>query len=261
MGFLFGWARLAVVFTSNIAMMAIIFGKNATKLLSFDTIWNLREIDQHLGDIGLTSDFAYAAVAVLVLAVLNMLGVTLGKTAQNVLSVAKIVGLGAILIAGLWLHQSLPTQWSIAEGPNQFGWSALAMILILYAYGGWNDAAYVAAEVRQPERNIPRALIYGVACIMIVYLLVNAAYIIGLGFDNCCKEGDLPGLLLEKAFGFGKAINVIIMISALGAANGLFFTGARCYASLGNDYALFGWLGHWTPGKRSPILAMLGKPS
>ena len=92
-----------------------------------------------------------------------------------------------------------------------------------------------------------------------IYLLVNAAYLIGLGFDAARAPGaQLPQTLLESMLpGFGgKAITIIIMISALGAVNGLTFTGARVYATLGNDYPLFSWLGHWKPGRSAPILAL-----
>jgi len=104
------------------------------------------------------------------------------------------------------------------------------------------------------------SLILGIGLITLIYILVNAAYLIGLGFDAARAPGArLPQVLLERMLpGFGgKAITIIIMISALGAVNGLTFTGARVYATLGNDYRLFGWLGHWRPGRTAPVLALI----
>jgi amino acid transporter len=154
----------------------------------------------------------------------------------------------------------------VVQPPMSLGWGALAMILVLYAFGGWNDAAFVASEVRNPQRNIPRALIIGVSLITVAYLLINTAYLMGLGFEGAKKWG-VPSNLLERAVvdglgkdweGWGeKSMSILIVISALGAVSGLIFTGARVYATLGNDYSLFGWMGHWQPGKRAPILALL----
>jgi len=250
-GFLFGWAQLIVVLTASIGAMAYVFGDFAT---------GIRDLKQDF-DIGVSSEFMYAFLAVVVLSLLNIVGVTLGKIAQNLLTFAKIIGLIAILVAGFGWPQSNPTEWSLAQPIGNAGWGGLAMILVLYAYGGWNDAAFVAAEVRDRKRNIPRALILGVGLISVIYLLVNAAYLTGLGFDKARQMGRLPALLLENVFGEkgGLAMSILVMISALGAVNGLIFTGSRVYATLGNDYPLFGWLGHWRPGHGAPILALFAQ--
>ncbi len=247
-GFLFGWAQLSIVLTASIGAMAFVFAENATSLYDLTQIVS----------VGLSSEFLYAIGAVVLISALNMLGVALGKVAQNILTVLKIAGLGAIIFAGLSLGESSPKDWQFAESAK-VGWGGLAMILVLYAYGGWNDAAFVAAEVRNGKRNIPLALLIGIGLITLIYLLVNAAYLVGLGFEQARQPGaQLPQLLLERLWpGFGgKAITIIIMTSALGAVNGLTFTGARVYATLGNDYPLFGWLGHWKPGRRAPFLAL-----
>ena len=249
-GFLFGWGQLVIVFTANIGAMAFVFGENAAVL--FDPT-------QYV-EMGLTPQFFYAILAVVAISVMNIVGVQAGKWTQNVLTVAKILGLGAIVIAGFFWGESNPAEWEFAE-PAKIGWGGLAMILVLFAYGGWNDAAFVAAEVRNGKRNIPLALILGIGLITLIYILINAAYLVGLGFETARVPGGLPQKLLEKALpSFGaKAITILIMISALGAVNGLTFTGARVYAMLGNDYRLFGWLGHWQPGRRAPVLALIAQ--
>jgi amino acid transporter len=250
-GFLFGWAQLTVVLTASIAMMAFVFADFATGIYSLNQLYDFQ---QH----GLTSEFVYAGGAIVLLTLLNVLGVTLGKLAQNLLTLAKIVGMLAIIVAGFGWPASNPADWQLAES-GAIGWGSLAMILVLYAYGGWNDAAFVAAEVRDPRRKIPIALLLGVGIITLIYILVNAAYLTGLGFDTAKQPGRLPALLLEKPFGEwgGRAMSILVMISALGAVNGLTFTGARVYATLGNDHSLFGWLGYWRPGHGAPILALL----
>jgi amino acid transporter len=265
-GFLFGWAQLSVLLPAAIAGMAAVFAEFAT---------TIHRLDDYTG-MGLSSEFSYAIVAVSVLSLLNILGVTLGKFAQNLLTFAKVVGVLAIIVVGFGWPGVNPLEWQFADSiealppewrfsnATTLGWGSLALILVLYAYGGWNDAAFVAAEVRNPRRNIPLALLLGVGMITFLYLLINAAYLIGLGFDDVRTppgEGwvPVPARLLGKAFGeYGvKAMSIIVMISALGAVNGLIFTGARVYATLGNDHPLFGWLGFWRPGHGAPILGLI----
>jgi amino acid transporter len=118
------------------------------------------------------------------------------------------------------------------------------MVLVLLTYGGWNDAAFVAAEVRNPGRNIPWALILGTFGVTVIYLLVNAAYVNGLGFegaqDTDAVAADMLGLLPGELGQHGEtAMCILVMISAIGAINGLIFTSSRIYATLGQDYSLF----------------------
>src|SRR5262249_2244228 len=149
-------------------------------------MYDLRQVSQ-IADLGFSSEFVYAALAILLLTLFNIVGVGLGKWTQNLLTLAKVVGLGGILVAGFFWAQSSPLDWRVESRPAEFpefGWGTLAIILVLYAYGGWNDSAFVAAEVRNRRRNIPLALILGVGAITLIYLLVNAAYLMGLGFET-----------------------------------------------------------------------------
>jgi APA family basic amino acid/polyamine antiporter len=254
-GFLFGWAQLSVILPASIGVMAFVFATQATEVRSFPDYLNL----------GLNSEFYYASLAVLVITFLNLFGATLGKVAQNILTLAKMVGLLAILVCGFLIMKPSATNWSLPLDAKDWGWGSLAVILVLYAYGGWNDAAFVAAEVREPGRNIPRALLFGIGIITIVYVLINFAFILGLGFDQVRdfdqvrQRGSLPAQLLNEAMGpnGAMAMRLIIMVSALGAVNGLIFTGSRVYATLGADHRLFGFVGHWAPGKGAPMLALL----
>ena len=254
-GFLFGWAQLIVILPASIGLMAFVFAMRASEVYTLPDF----------ADLGLSSEFYYAAIAILVITVLNLLGVTLGKTAQNALTAAKALGLIAIVVCGLAIvRPEAPSQtdWSM---PATLEWGSLAIILVLYAFGGWNDVAFVAGEVREPQRNIPRALLMGIGAITVIYLLVNLAYLVGLGFDNARTMtenlSNLPTRLLHQAWGeYGAAaMLLIIMVSALGAANGLILAGSRVYATLGNDHRLFGFLGHWQPGRGAPILALLAQ--
>lgn len=260
-GFLFGWAQLAAILTGSIGAMAYAFGDYAVALFDLvpeateDLAANaVRELERTR--LQWTAWFAVGSVAVLT--VLNLLGVVFGKAVQNILTVVKVVGLCAIVIAGYgWGGDA---SMAGAEPPKYLGFG-LSMVLVLYAYGGWNDAAFVAAEVRNRSRNIPMALILGVTGILLIYLLVNGAYLWGLGFVGV-RESNAPAAdVLQMAWGNwgGKGMSLLVMLSALGAINGMIFTGARVYVSLGSDHRVFAWLGRWSGRGSAPVGALLAQ--
>ncbi|HVJ22131.1 MAG TPA: amino acid permease [Polyangiaceae bacterium] len=241
-GFLFGWAQLSVIMTGSIGMMAYVFADYGSEL------WGLNP----------SSGALLAASAVLILTACNLAGVALGKAAQNALSLLKLLGLVAVvacgfLFAGAGASPAVPS-------PSQAGSSlGMAMILVLYTFGGWNDAAYVAAEVSHPRRNLPRALLLGTLLITLVYLLINAAFLVGLGFEGARTSRAIAVDLLRGAFGPGGAtvISVLVMVSALSAVNALIFTGSRLHATLGRDYDVLGLLGRWHPRLGAPVWSLL----
>ncbi|HUQ72023.1 MAG TPA: amino acid permease, partial [Planctomycetaceae bacterium] len=143
LGFLFAWGQLVIIQTGSIGAMAYIFAGYAIKLL------------------GATESAIpwLATLAVLLLTALNLLGLRAGARVQNALTVVKIVGLTAIVVAGFTADSGDPWTATPSTGGGP-GWT-LAVILVLYAYGGWSDAAFVAAEVRDVNRNVPRALLLG----------------------------------------------------------------------------------------------------
>jgi APA family basic amino acid/polyamine antiporter len=244
-GFLFGWAQLAVILTGSIGMMAFVFGDYAVKAWEPPESVASREVWTAL----------LAAAAVVALSVTNILGVVLGKWTQNLLSLLKVIGLGAIVVIGMKHGKNEILSGSAPAGPTSFG---LAMIFVLYAYGGWNDAAFVAAEVRN-RRNIPRALLLGTALITVIYLAVNVAYLQALGFEKMRASGTVAADVGQMAFGdnASRAISVLVMVSALGAINGLIFTGSRVYSTLGAENSIFALLGRWSPRFGSPVWALL----
>jgi amino acid transporter len=232
-------------------MMAYVFADYAYRLWNFGS-----------GSIGASEawvKFVYAIAAVGVLSFLNILGVVFGKGTQNILTAAKVLGLGAILLAGFLTPQS--NALTVEKPPVDFGGFGLAMVLVLYTYGGWNDAALVAAEQRNRKRNIPRALIIGTVAITLIYVLINAAYVVSLGFEGARQSNAVAADVLERAQFLGqggsKFISLLVMISALGAVNGMIFTGSRVYSTLGSEYSIFAWLGRWHKGLGSPVWSLV----
>ncbi|HID77822.1 MAG TPA: amino acid permease [Planctomycetaceae bacterium] len=240
-GFLFGWAQLAVILTGSIGAMAYAFGDYAV------AFWP-----------GLESSWSVwlAVASVVALTAMNLLGVVCGKAVQNVLTVVKVVGLAGVVVAGLAWGDAAGL--AVKKSTAQVGFG-LAMVFVLYTYGGWNDAAFVAAEVRARHRNIPLALLLGTGGITLIYVLVNLAYLWGLGFEGLRRSSAPAAEVAQLAVGpsGGKAICLLVMLSALGAMNGLIFTGSRIYVSLGADHRLFAWLSPWDRRRGAPVRSLL----
>ena len=244
LGFLFGWAQLAVILTANIGMMTFIFADYAAKLFGLDKSFG----------------WLWAGAAVLVLTFLNILGVRAGKTTQNVLTATKVLGLAAIIVAGLcW-----PATASMEPTPPAAGAPvsinlAFAMVLVFLTYGGWNDAAYVAAELRDGRRNIPRALVLGTGAIVVIYLLVNYAYLRGLGYDAASGSSAIAADVLGRAFGDLGTVAHVLAGDDLGPwrRQWLDFHRRRVALTLGREHAIFGWLGHWHARRGAPYVALL----
>ena len=141
------------------------------------------------------------------------------------------------------------------------------MVLVLYAYGGWNDAAMVSTEVRNSQRNVPKALLIGITIIAVIYLLVNFAYLRGLGFA-AIRNSSTPAtdvisqseILSPTIRGWSvQLVAILVMLSALGAVNGTIFTGSRLYAALGRDHRPFAMLGRWNQKLGSPVWSLVAQ--
>jgi len=243
MGFLFAWAQLWVVRPASIGMYAYVFARYANQLYGLPEWWNPFLI--------------YAAGAILVLTLINMLGVMMGKWTQNILTVIKVAGLAAIVAVGLL---AAPSQTPPPKPMDPWCNLGLAMILVFYTYGGWNEMAYVAAEVRNPRKNILRALVLGTVAVAAIYALVNLAFLRALGVvgfrSSEAVAADVLNLVTPWA---GKIISILICISTLGAINGMIFTGARIYYAMGTDHRLYRWLGSWNPERGVPIASLVAQ--
>ena len=242
-GFLFGWIQLAIVRPGDIAIMAFAFATY------------IRAIGDPLAGYGFShSQRIYAAAATAILTAINILGVKEGKWTQNILTTVKALGLLAIVGVAAMSPQRAPVTESFGPLPV-----SLAMIFVLFTYGGWNEMAYVAAEVKNPRRNIVRALVLGSTAVTVLYLLVNGAFLYTLGYAGLATSKavatDCVSTVLPRIG--GSLISALVCISALGALNGLIFTGARISYAVGAEHRAFGILGRWNQRRGTPVWALL----
>jgi amino acid transporter len=242
-GFLFGWTQLAIVRPGDIAVVAFAFATYARALY-----------DPLAGSAFPYAQQIYAAVAVLGLTAINIMGVRQGKWTQNVLTTVKVLGLVAVVGVAL----AAPMASAPAAPTDRFP-ASIAMILVLFTFGGWNEMAYVAAEVRNPHRNIVRALVSGTAAVTVVYILANGSFLWALGHGGMAGSEAVATDAVRAVFPRigGRLIAALVCISALGAVNGMVFAGARISYAVGAEHAAFRPLGKWDPRTGTPLRALL----
>jgi basic amino acid/polyamine antiporter, APA family len=247
LAFLYGWARMTVIVAGSIAVFAYLFGDYMSRVVS----------------LGEHSSAAWAALVVIVLTGVNYAGIREGKTTQNVFTVLEVSGLLLIIVAGLFLAG--PVAPAAAPAPGSSGpWYmgagiGTAMLFVLFTYGGWNDAAYISAEVRDRNRNMVRALLMAIGLVAVVYLLVNLAYLKGLGYAAMARSDAVAADLLKAVWGGTgeKIIAFVVAIAALTSVNGSIIVGARSNYALGRDWPMLGFLGRWDEASGSPRNALL----
>jgi len=245
-GFLFAWGRMTVVQTGALAATAFIAGNYLADALPAVT------------------PAVYAGLIVAALTLLNVMGLTFGKWTQNVLTSAVVLGLFLVAVVGfsLWLGGGPEPGAQAAAGADGAGLGAigLAMVFVLYTYGGWNEAAYLSAEIRAPQRNIALAILLGVGAVTLVYLVVNLAFLGGLGREGMAASDAVAADLLRRVAGEPGAlfISSLVVIAVLSTANATIITGGRSNYALGRDYpALFGFMGRWKTSTSVPGVALL----
>ncbi len=242
-GFLFGWIQLVVVRPGDIALMALAFATYASQLY-----------DPLSGQASDITAGVYSVAAVMILTAINVLGVREGKWVQNLLTSVKVLGLAAIIIVAV-IGPGVPREPTAFEPMG----IRLALIFVLFAFGGWNEMAYVAAEVRNPDRNILRALVVGTATVTVLYVLLNGAFLYSLGYYGLANSKAVAADAIATVFPDigSRLISALICISALGAVNGLIFTGARISYALGADHHVFNFFSKWDPRTGTPLRALV----
>ena len=247
-GFLFAWARATVIQTGSIAATAYIFGDYMERLVP----------------LGAYGPLVWALAATVVLTVCNVVGLRAGRWTQNLLTAVKVAGVLAIIGIGLMAASNLvPTAEAAApESPPAwpgFGALGLAMVFVLYTFGGWNEAAYVAGELKRQRSGTLWVLVGSIVLLTGLYVAVNLAYVrvLGIGGMASAKAVAADAMLAVGGHGAEVAVTVLVAVSALGAINGCIWTGARAICGVGEDFRPLRWLGRWHPRSGTPVAAVL----
>ncbi|HEV7747480.1 MAG TPA: amino acid permease [Pyrinomonadaceae bacterium] len=249
--FLYGWGLLLVIQSGGMAAVAVTFARYFLELT------NLR-ID----------DWIVAVVALAGLTVINCLGVRAGGTVQSLLMVLKIFAIIALIAFGLSLivPQTIKPNGGIGAfaggfGPPSFGLLTMigaAMVPVLFAYGGWQTSSFVSGEIREPKKNLPRALIIGVSGVVLLYLAVNFVCVGVLGAGGLAQTSTPASDVMRLAWGpvGARAIAAGIAISTLGFLSQGMLTAPRVYFAMAEDGLFFKSVGRLHPRTNVPILAI-----
>ena len=244
--FLYGWAKAMVINTGSIALLAFVFGDYMTKVIP----------------LGSYSVIYWAVVIVVALTIVNLIGIQASAHIQTALTVLEVAGLIAIIIAGFGLFTTpLPPVINppLFSSAPQLGMLGLGMVFVLLTFGGWNESAYISAELKGTPQTIVRVIVLSILIISIIYLLVNMALINGLGLKQLANSKAASADLLGLAFGpLGeKLLGLFVAIAALTSINATMIVGARTNFAMGEDWHGLRKMAHWEPARGSPNFAYL----
>ena len=243
-GFLYGWVALLVIHAGGTAAVVVTFAKYFQLIL--------------IGG----SEKITAVVVIVALTVINCMGVRAGGSVQNVFMVFRILAIATVVLCGAWFIWGSPAAPQVAWQPlsdrpvsfallSAFG---AAMVPVLFGYGGWQTSNYMAAEIREPRKNLPRALIFGVAGIIVLYLTVNFVYVQALSPAGLAATSTPASQVMHLAFGRAGAslVAMLIAISTLGFLSQALLSYPRLYFAMARDGLLPAWFARINARTRVP---------
>ncbi len=242
---MFAWARCSVIQTGAIALVAFVYGDYAQGILP-------------LGPYG---PAIHAALIIVIFTAINIAGTMQGKRAQQIFTTMDITALLMLVAAGALIAFSgggaVPANATPAAGGS--GAIGLAMVFVLLTYGGWNEAAYLSAELQDGKRNMVRVLALSILAITAIYFLVACSYLYVMGFEGLQKSSAIAADVARAAFGPTGATLIALFVcgSAISTLNATIFTGARVYYALGNDLPGLKFFGLWSVRGENPRNAFL----
>jgi len=256
--FLFAWCRFSVITTGSIALLAFVFGDYMTKVIP----------------LGQYSAAIWAVASVLLLTWVNVRGIRQGAATQVLLTWLEVGGLILVFVAGVvaavaGLGASSPeavqaaAAASAATPAKAFSWGAFgfAMVFVLLTFGGWNEGAYISAELRDRERNMVKVMVGSLVLVTLLYLAANWAYVAALGMKGVAESKAVAADLLGVTFGkTGEVlISLMVAVAALTSINATMMVGARSNFAAGRDWEALGKLGEWVEDRGTPANALLAQ--
>jgi APA family basic amino acid/polyamine antiporter len=241
-GFLFGWTTLLVVQAGGMAAVTIIFARNLAVLTGLQL-----------------PNWAVVTATLAILAAINCLGVKSGDRTQAALGVLKFAAIAALIVAGLFMTSKAPPPSHAVGQASPLKAFGEALIPVVFAYGGWQTANYVAGEMKDAGRNLSRALLLGVVGVIVLYLLVNIACLRVLGVEALGKTKTPTSDVLQIVAGpiGGKLAAGAVALSAIGYLSQSMLTGPRVYFAMARDGLFFRQAAAVAEGSRAPVVAIV----
>jgi amino acid transporter len=245
-GFLFGWTELLVVRTGSIAAIAFICSQYLQSFLALDKI-PIKLI---------------AISVVFILSFINMLGLQQGKTFQNLTTLAKTLALIVIIIFGLLSKKGSVSNFLLTPAildKNILTSFGLALIPILWTYGGWHESTFVTEETKDYRRSLPFSLITAILIVIFIYTAINLVYIYLVPVKEIASSELIASGVMQILYGAKgrKLLEILVIISSLGCINGMIITGSRVTYAVAGDNPIFRYLGEINPKHSVPSRSIL----
>ncbi len=265
--FLFGWTEFLVIKAGSIAAVAVAFALYLGYFIpeSFQPIFH-QTVTLNLGFAFTIEDIGVKLVAIaciILLTAVNYLGVKLGAWVQNIFTFLKVAALAGLIVLTFIAGHSAPNAFKPLF-PDHFSFNLLsafgvAMVAALWAYDGWNNTTYVAAEVREPQKNIPLALFVGTSLVVIIYLAANWAYAYVLPIAAISGSTLVAADAMKTFLGpiGGALISAAVMISTFGTVNGMILSGPRVTYAMAQDKIFFNSMGLVHSRFRTPHISLV----
>jgi basic amino acid/polyamine antiporter, APA family len=249
--FLFGWSELVLIRAAALGAISTTFAEYLIRVLGYDP--RVLPYSRYVHYV--------AAVAIVLTAIFNYVGIKWGALVQNVTTLAKTGAVLVIIVLALAL--GLPQSgghYTPAVPPGSFTFArfGLALVSVLWVYDGWADVSFVGGEVKDPERNLPRVLILGTLIIIALYLIANVAYLAVLPVDEIRQSKLVAADVAQRLMGLAGVafVSAAVMISTFGTLNGSVMTGSRILFTMAADGLLFRPIATVHPKFRTPSLAI-----
>lgn len=246
LAFLFAWARMTIIQTGSIALLAYIVGDYLSQLYAA----------------GPYSSAVLAALVVITLTAINIVGISFGTGVQKFLFAVEMIGIVCVAIVGFLISPSATALDALpAAALDESSAIGLAMVFVLLTFGGWNEAGYISAELRGGSRKMVQVLIFSIVLITAIYLLVNWAFLNTLGIERMAASEAVGIDLMRVTLGEPGVIfiGLLVVMATLTSVNATIFTGARTNYALGRDFHVFGWLGRWYSKTSAPVNALIAQ--
>ena len=247
--FLFGWTELVLIRASALGAIATPFAEYLLRSLGYDP-----KLPPYAGAVHYV-----AALAIALTATLNYVGVRWSSIVLNLTTAAKYGALLLLVLLAFLVGRGDFANFTTGAGPLSGGLFGLALVSVLWAYDGWGDLSFVGGEVRDPERNLPRALVLGTAAIVAIYLLVNAAYLyllpIGRMAQSPLVAADAAQLILGR-LGVGL-VALVVMVSTFSTLLGSMLTAPRIFFAMADDGLFFEGVARVHPRFHTPSVSIV----
>lgn len=239
--FLYGWALLLVIQSGGMAAVALIFARYFGGLTGLGA-----------------PEWLVAMAALAVLSAVNCLGVALGNAVQAVLMLLKLGAIAGLIACGLLLVPEAAAAPAVPGGADTLVAFGAAMSPVLFAYGGWQTASFVSGELRDPHRDLPRGLLFGVSGVVLLYLGVNWVCVRALGGPGLAATAAPASEVMQRALGplGARLIEAGIAVSTLGFLSQGMLTAPRVYYAMAQDGVFFERVGRVHPATRVPVAAI-----